>query len=462
MHGGEISVGSAPESGALLTVSIPLHAPSGVEVRRAATEAAGAGLAETFVAELRRDAGPVASLGPRDRPLVLVVEDHPDMNRFVCESLSGEFRTAAALSGDTGLRRAIALQPDLIVSDVMMPGMGGERLVKEIRTRPELAHVPIVLLTAKADDELRTRLLREGAQDYLMKPFSAGELVARVKNLVTLKRVGDVLRKEATARSEDLAALAEELAHSQQRVETQNEDLETMLHVAAHDLQEPLGTIALFASTVNEKYAAGLDERANDLLRRIGRGAERMRRLLDDLVEISRARQIVPAAAEIPSASVVEETLDRLADRIRDTTATVRVATALPAIRAQRAWAIIALSNVVSNALKFTQPGVAPDVEIGPYEGPEGTGFVVADRGPGVPAEMAERIFQLFQRGVLRSVEGTGAGLAIVRQIVDRHGGAAWVRARRGGGSEFVVTFGAGAGRGASQARQKVSGATGK
>src|SRR6185295_11699814 len=105
---------------------------------------------------------------------------------------------------------------------------GGERLVKEIRARPELAHVPIVLLTAKADDELRTRLLREGAQDYLMKPFSAGELVARVKNLVTLKRVGDVLRKEATARSEDLAALAEELAHSQQRVETQNEDLETM------------------------------------------------------------------------------------------------------------------------------------------------------------------------------------------------------------------------------------------
>src|SRR6185369_5535475 len=112
-----------------------------------------------------------------------------------------------------------------------------------------------------------------------------------------------------------------------------------MLRVAAHDLQEPLGTIALFASTVNEKYAAGLDERANDLLRRIGRGAERMRRLLDDLVEISRARQIVPAAAEIQSASVVEETLDRLADRIRDTTATVRVATALPAIRAQRAWA---------------------------------------------------------------------------------------------------------------------------
>src|SRR5207247_10956658 len=92
--------------------------------------------------------------------------------------------------------------------------------------------------------------------------------------------------------------------------------------------------------------------------------------------------------------------------------------------------------------------GEPPQVEIcayraGPDE-PAGQGLVVCDRGPGVPAGYGDRIFQLFQRAVGREVEGTGAGLAIVRQIAERHGGSAWVRPREGGGSEFIITFGQG------------------
>ena len=84
-------------------------------------------------------------------------------------------------------------------------------------------------------------------------------------------------------------------------------------------------------------------------------------------------------------------------------------------------------------------------MEIGPYEpagdDPKEAGIVVKDRGPGVPAEYRERIFELFQRAVGHEVEGTGGGLAIVRSVADRHGGHAWMRPREGGGSEFIITF---------------------
>jgi signal transduction histidine kinase len=112
-----------------------------------------------------------------------------------------------------------------------------------------------------------------------------------------------------------------------------------------------------------------------------------------------------------------------------------------------RTWATHGVYNLITNALKFRRDGEAPEVEIASYhptveDGSE-VGIVVRDYGPGVPPEHAERIFQLFQRAVGREVEGTGAGLAIVRQVAERHGGRAWVQAREGGGAEFVLTFGA-------------------
>ncbi|HEY3969390.1 MAG TPA: ATP-binding protein, partial [Planctomycetaceae bacterium] len=140
------------------------------------------------------------------------------------------------------------------------------------------------------------------------------------------------------------------------------------------------------------------------------------------------------------------DVIQQLESRIEQKKARVQVAPHLPHLAADRRWVTQAVFNLVANALKFTCDGEAPDVEIVPYEpgldDPSGEGLVVRDRGPGVPLGYAERIFQLFQRAVGREIEGTGAGLAIVRQIAERHGGSAWVRPREGGGSEFVVTFG--------------------
>jgi PAS domain S-box-containing protein len=159
-------------------------------------------------------------------PLVLVVEDNPEMNRFIVESLAPENRVVTARNGQEGLDKAIALRPDLILSDMMMPQMNGDELVRQVRAIKELDMIPIVLLTAKADDELRVQLLREGVQDYLMKPFHIEELRARVGNAIAIKRTREILQQELQTLDLDLATLANELASRQRELQSSHQNLE--------------------------------------------------------------------------------------------------------------------------------------------------------------------------------------------------------------------------------------------
>jgi PAS domain S-box-containing protein len=237
-----------------------------------------------------------------------------------------------------------------------------------------------------------------------------------------------------------------ERKRAEEEINRKNRDLETLLYVTSHDLREPLRAIHNFARLVTERNAAQLDARGQDFLKRVVRGAERLDRLLEDVLTLSRAQRSVDPLQEVALDEVVADVLQQLEARIERSHGRVLVKDKLPHLAADRRWITQAVFNLVANALKFTREGEPPDVEIAPYRPranePAGEGLVVCDRGPGVPAGYSERIFQLFQRAVGREVEGTGAGLAIVRQIAERHGGSAWVRPRDGGGSEFVVTFG--------------------
>ncbi len=171
-----------------------------------------------------------------------------------------------------------------------------------------------------------------------------------------------------------------------------------------------------------------------------------MTHLIDDITTVSRVQRMELPTEEIESRVAVHEAMTRLESKIKATGAEVQVAEDLPRLRADKMWVTEAVYNLISNALKFTREGVAPEVEIAPYQPAEGergaVGIVVRDRGTGVPTEYAEQIFELFQRAVGREVEGTGAGLTIVRQVARRHEGWAWYRPRAGGGSEFIITFG--------------------
>jgi signal transduction histidine kinase len=236
-----------------------------------------------------------------------------------------------------------------------------------------------------------------------------------------------------------------ERGRAKAEIAAKNRDLETLLYVTSHDLREPLRAIENFSRIVNDRYSERLDDKGQDFLRRIISGAQRLNRLLDDILTLSRSQRIGGASEEVDGESIVTEALKRLEGKINATRARIHVAKNFHGLRVDKTWATQAVYNLIANALKFTREGEAPDVEVAPYrpQGPgrNAIGIAVRDRGPGIAPEHAERIFQLFQRAVGREIEGTGAGLAIVRQIAERHGGSAWVEPRQGGGSEFIITF---------------------
>ena len=220
LHGGRIWVDEAPEGGARFVIELPLEAPKGtsvgtgqpvtvesppavlvdgygvlsVDARPVGTEAAAL-LMETMVHETDHDA-----------PLVLVVEDNPDMNRFVCDALVTTFRVRAAFDGREGFQMARTLRPDLIVCDFMMPEMSGEELVRAVRAEPRIDTTPILILTARNDPSARIAVLREGANDYLLKPFFQSELWTRVDNLVKIKRSEESIRALEMATERDRIA----------------------------------------------------------------------------------------------------------------------------------------------------------------------------------------------------------------------------------------------------------------
>lgn len=219
LHHGSIGVTTAPGGGALFQVEIPLRAPTGTYVATRPSTADAPGddaMADGVIAELSPEESAVdVEARSEERATVLVVEDNPQMRSFVREALAADYRVVTAADGRIALNCALADAPDLVVTDLMMPSLGGDRLVDAMRAEPTLADVPVLVLSAKDDEALRARLLAESVQDYVTKPFSVHELRARVHNLVTVKRARDELRHELASQSKDLTQLTRHLIANQ-------------------------------------------------------------------------------------------------------------------------------------------------------------------------------------------------------------------------------------------------------
>ena len=230
-------------------------------------------------------------------------------------------------------------------------------------------------------------------------------------------------------------------------LEARNRELENLLYVTSHDLREPLRAVLGFSKIVEEHYQRQLDAAGRDCLARVTRAANRLDRLLGEIWTLSRVRRIERPSAPVELRELVRNAVSQLDERIRETGAKVEIRDGFTSLPVHPTWVTQAIYNLVLNSLKFVRPGESPHIEVAPWQnGDAALGVVVRDRGPGVAPEHAERIFRLFQRAVGREVEGTGAGLAIVREVAERHGGRAWVQSRAGGGSEFIMTFGDSAG----------------
>jgi signal transduction histidine kinase len=459
LHGGTLKVGVAPEGGALFRLVLPVRAPADEAVSQSqGLYVSAAGAAQQVLGDLRGQSEAQVQQGADDRPVVLVVENNVEMNRFVCETLAPEYRTESALDGKAGLEQALGLTPELIVSDVMMPEMSGDQLVTEIRRRHALDGVPILLLTAKADDELRVRLLRAGAQDYLMKPFSPDELRARASNLITVKRTRDVLQQALETQTRDLEQLARDVAQRKRDLQTALESMRVarehaeqasqlktnFLSMVSHELRSPLATLQLQLERI-QGVDNGMAPEAQTLVTRMVGSATRLQDLIEGLLHYARIQsgrlttQIEIFDVLIVAREVVEEV--RLQAEDKGLALRMEAPESMPPLESDPRLVRLILVNLLGNAIKFTEQGTVTLVlthQADTYQ------LAVIDTGPGIPPEHQTRIFEPFEQvepARKKHLVGVGLGLALVRDMVNSLQGAMTLESKVGQGSAFKVVL---------------------
>ncbi len=234
--------------------------------------------------------------------------------------------------------------------------------------------------------------------------------------------------------NERLEQVAEELTRS-------NRDLEQFAYVASHDLQEPLRKVASFCQLLQRRYAGQLDERADQYIAFAVDGAQRMQRLINDLLAFSRIGRVTSNFTDVDLGQLVETAAGHQQQRIADAGGEI-VWSDLPVVHGEEPLLSALVENLISNSVKFQRPGVAPHIEISARRDGEQWEITCTDNGIGIEPEFADKVFVIFQR--LHGKEaypGTGIGLAVAKKIVEYHGGRIWVESPAGAGTIIRFTL---------------------
>ena len=470
LHGGTISVESEIGAGTTFAVRIPFghtHLPpdrvSETSARTAPESVSAAafveealrwlpaeGQAEPRTAEVLETSGIL--LGPdafspateQQRPRILLADDNADMRDYVTRLLCSAYDIRSVRDGQDAMHAARAMRPDLILSDVMMPRLDGFGLLAAIRADPELRDLPVILLSARAGEEARLEGLDAGADDYLVKPFSARELLARVRSNLDLARLRRAAR-DALRQANELLELrvAEEIERRAQAEESlrQSQKMEAIGHLTggvAHDFNNLLTVIGGGVETLQRLLAAspppGDDTKIKRALSMIAQGAERAATLTHRLLAFARRQTLDPKPLD---ANKLVAGMSELLRR------TLGESVALETVLAGGLWRTIADANQLENVLlnlavnardampdggrltietanTYLDDAYAAehkDVAAGQY-----VMIAVSDTGVGMDRDTLGRVFEPFF--TTKDVgQGTGLGLSQVYGFINQSNG---------------------------------------
>jgi two-component system sensor histidine kinase/response regulator len=374
---------------------------------------------------------------PASGGTILIVDDMPANLEVVTNHLERQgYRAVVALSGDEGIERAEYVQPDLILLDVMMPGIDGFEICRRLKANERTRAIPVIFMTALADTTDKLAGFAAGAVDYVTKPLNGAEVLARIESHLALY----ALRRQLAAQNAQLQQEIAVRAETQAALQRSNTEFEQLAYVASHDMQEPLRKIASYLQLLSQRYQGQLDADADEFIGYAVDGAKRMQALINDLLAFSRvgtkAKPIAPTDCNL----IVRTALADLQFAIEDSGARIDVDD-LPMVMGDATQLSQLFRNLLSNAIKFHRDE-PPVVRVSTERNGASWRFTVSDNGIGIAAEYFERIFVIFQRLHGRSqYAGTGIGLAICKKIVERHGGQIEVRSIVGQGSTFTFTL---------------------
>ncbi len=414
LHGGSIEVENVPGERVLFRVRLPTTGfpsdlpaaqvlkPSDVEMRQ-------------YEVMASREGGDVVAREPSfDKPRVLLAEDNADMPAFVARCLAQEYELVEAADGEQALKLAREAAPELVLSDVMMPGLDGIELCRALKADAGTAGIPVVLLTARADLAQKLAGLDSGADDYLVKPFHPEELKARLRAQLRIRELA-----ERVARQEKLAALG------------------TLVAGVAHEVRNPLNAVLNSVQALKDHLPPSSRALVEICDLALG-GCRRLDRITSALLRQARTGE--GERTDVDVASSLSFAIQLIGHKVR---AGPKVETHVPAGAAltvlgepgalNQVWV-----NLLDNAIYAAGPEGRVEVRAG-REG-ESVWVEISDSGPGIDPKHLRRIFDPFF--TTKPIgQGTGLGLSLVRRLVEEHGGQVRVDSHPGEGTRFRVVL---------------------
>lgn len=361
---------------------------------------------------------------------ILIVDDEESLVKALSNTLQERgYQTAGFTQGRAALDALRQTQFDLLLSDIMMPGMDGITL---LRGALELdPHLVAIMMTGEGTITTAVEAMKSGAFDYILKPFKLSFILPVLSRAMSLRRL----------RHENIA-LQQRIHQRTLQLEAANKELEAFSYSVSHDLRAPLRHIAGYVHylTLSDNPTRPEDDRKN--LARIASCAERMARLIDDLLEFSRMGRLEMRQSSLNPNALLEEVIGQLQPETQSRNI-IWKKNPLPEIHADPALFRQVLSNLVSNAVKYSRPRNPAEIEIGCLEEtPREIVLFVRDNGVGFDMKHADKLFGVFQRlHRQEDFEGTGIGLANVRRIIARHGGRTWAEGKVDGGATFYLSL---------------------
>jgi signal transduction histidine kinase len=355
---------------------------------------------------------------------ICVIDDNADNVDLLEQELSDAgYRVVTALSGEEGLGVIAAERPDIVLLDIMMPGLSGYEVCRQLRRDEETAALPIILVTAKTGTRDEVMGLDAGANDYVIKPINIDTLLARVRTQLRIKTLQDELRRSY---------------ESFIRLDRARQDMISML---AHDMKTPLMTVSASTNLLMDSQVQGDSERIHQVSSLMLKSATKLRELVEDFLSLARWDR-TGLAAEISVCDlreIIRDVQDSCETLIRDRDLTVEIdlPPSGPLVSADpvllgRVW-----QNLLSNAIKYNRQGGSITLRA-----QEQNGIVtceVSDTGIGIPADVLPRVFEIFFRPEGRKeIEGSGLGLAVVRAILRAHNSDHEITSVEGEGTTFT------------------------
>jgi signal transduction histidine kinase len=371
---------------------------------------------------------------------ILIVDDKEDTRDLLTQLLENDYRISTAADGREAIAMIARDRPDLVLLDLLMPGVDGFAVLGYLADHHE-PFLPVIVRSAVTQREARLRALSMGANEFLGTPFDEEELAVRIHSMMALKEARDTAERRARELEHTVADRTRELRLTLEDLRKTNRYKEEFLAVVSHELRTPLGMLIAYAYNLEDGAAGEMTDAQHEMVLEIAQSGERMMELVSNLVDMSlvAAGKLNVYLREECYPPLVEQALAAVRPLAEAKRISISTDLDVPEpVSVDDHRTVQVLTNLVKNAVNFTEPGGQVAIKAFLRQGRLVT--EIADTGIGISEDDQTRLFQHFRQldmSSTRKVGGFGLGLSMAKAIVEAHGGQIGVRSRTGDGSTF-------------------------